>query len=197
MLFFFLNLKKFIISGCKGCFRTWGNQPKMGGGWRTKVAHLNNFLSNYGTAMKFWVGRAQTMYFLAKYILYPFLPFLPLFQCFQEISVIKNDVFFLSKFWQNSDIKGKTYQKGSKSWSKVQKCQKYTLHKQKGKRYQKYLWKKVAEHGVKKMFFPKISIFRMMVLFMYFLPFFFIWGTFSKILKVFESEIFLARNFYR
>ncbi len=26
---------------------------RWGGGWRTKVAHLNNFLPNYATAMKF------------------------------------------------------------------------------------------------------------------------------------------------
>ena len=74
-------------------------KPTLGGGGSgTKVADLNNFLPNYATAMKFWVGRAQTMYFQKKYITYPFLPFLPLFSCFKEIPVIKNDGFFWSKF---------------------------------------------------------------------------------------------------
>ena len=70
----------------------------MGRGSGTKVADLNNFLPNYGTAMKFWVGRARTKYFQEKYIMYPFLPFLPLFSCFQAIPVIKNDVLFCRNF---------------------------------------------------------------------------------------------------
>lgn len=45
-------------------------------------------------------------------------------------------------------------------------------------------------------FSQKFRFFKSMVLFMYFIPLFSIWGTFSTIFIVFESEIFWVRNFW-
>ena len=56
---------------------------------------------------------------------------------------------------------------------------------------------KFFKNGVKKFFFRQISNLKFLVLFMYFLPFYDTLGVLIRLLKVFESEIFLARNFYR